>query len=95
MGAGVTFIQDVQSVEEALEMIKAALPILIPLALAEFVLMLVALIQAAKSDRFKIGNKIIWVIVILCVNVIGPILYFVIGKADSNDSEGGDYDRHT
>ena len=58
------------------------LPFLIPLAAAELVLMVVALVHILKHDHYKMGNRVIWVIVSIVVGIIGPILYFTLGKAD-------------
>lgn len=58
------------------------LPFLIPLAVAELVLMVVALVHILKHDHYKMGNRVIWVIVSIVFGIIGPILYFTLGKAD-------------
>ena len=58
------------------------LPFLIPLAVAELVLMVVALVHILKHDHYKMGNRVIWLIVSIVVGIIGPILYFTLGKAD-------------
>jgi hypothetical protein len=38
-----------------------------------------ALVDCLKSE-FKGSNKIVWVIVIIFFPVVGPILYFLIGR---------------
>jgi uncharacterized membrane-anchored protein len=48
--------------------------LLIPL-----LLWIVALVDCLKSE-FKGNDKVIWVIVILFFPVVGPILYFIIGR---------------
>ncbi|NLP14478.1 MAG: PLDc_N domain-containing protein [Clostridium sp.] len=58
------------------------LPILIPVIILEFALMLIALIDLLKRTKVKVGNKAIWIIVILFVQIIGPISYFLIGRSD-------------
>lgn len=58
------------------------LPILIPVIILEFALMLIALIDLLKRTKAKVGNKAIWIIVILFVQIIGPISYFLIGRSD-------------
>ncbi|MCK8523662.1 PLD nuclease N-terminal domain-containing protein [Aquimarina sp. D1M17] len=53
--------------------------IVIAAALLTIVLIpLVALIDILRSD-FKDNNKLVWVIVVLFFNVIGGLLYFIIG----------------
>ena len=59
------------------------LPILIPIAIAEIVLLIVTLVHIFKHDTYKHGNRILWVIVALVgMQFWGPILYFVFGKED-------------
>jgi hypothetical protein len=61
------------------EAIKDWLPFLIPLIVIEVVLLVVALVDLDRRERVKGGNKLVWVLVIVLVNIIGPILYLVWG----------------
>lgn len=61
---------------------KEYLPVLAPIIILEFVLMILALHSIIKHDRFKVGSKAIWIPVVIFLQIIGPILYFVIGKED-------------
>ena len=44
------------------------------------VLPLIALIDVLKSSFRESVNKIVWVLVVILIPVIGPILYFIIGR---------------
>ncbi|HEY4687552.1 MAG TPA: PLD nuclease N-terminal domain-containing protein [Candidatus Subteraquimicrobiales bacterium] len=44
--------------------------------------MIVALIDLFKREKVTGGNKIIWGLVIVLINFIGPILYLVIGRKE-------------
>jgi len=68
--------------ENFLSSIKDYLPLLIPLAIIQFGLLIAALIHIFKHNTYKTGNRTVWIIVCLLINTIGPILYFVIGKGD-------------
>jgi len=46
------------------------IPILIPI---------LALVDIIKSD-FEGNNKLLWVIIVLLANILGAILYFLIGR---------------
>lgn len=50
-----------------------------PLLVLQFILMVSALVSCIKQEETN-GPKWLWVILILFVNIIGPILYFVIGR---------------
>jgi hypothetical protein len=57
------------------------LPILLPLFILQIGLMIAALFDLVRREQVR-GQKWIWVIIIIFVNLIGPILYFFIGRED-------------
>lgn len=63
-----------------MEKIIQYLPFIIPLAVIEIGLAVFALVDVLRHKKFKFGNTVIWVIIVLVVEFIGPILYFTIGK---------------
>ncbi len=58
------------------------LPFLIPILLIELALMLIALVHVLRHKNYRFGNRIIWVIIVVCLQIIGPILYFTIGRGE-------------
>jgi len=68
--------------ESIIDAIRDYIPLLIPLLVIQVGLMAAALIHIFRHKTYKVGNRIVWVIVCIIVNVIGPILYFTIGKGD-------------
>lgn len=63
--------------------ISEYLPILIPLVILQFTLAIIALFSIYKSNSYKIGNRIIWTLLSCFLSIIGPILYFTLGRDDS------------
>jgi len=59
------------------------LPLIIPLGIIELVLMIAAVIHIATHPRYRIGNRWLWLIVVIVVNTVGPILYFVLGRGEA------------
>jgi hypothetical protein len=57
------------------------LPLIIPLMLIQFGLMIAALIDLYKREVTR-GPKWMWVVIIIFVNMIGPIIYFVVGREE-------------
>lgn len=55
------------------------LQLLWPLLVLQFILLVVALVAWFKTDETK-GPKWVWLLVILFANIIGPILFFLIGR---------------
>ncbi len=60
------------------------LPYLVPFIILEGILLLVSLIDLAKRQYITGGKKIIWVLVIVGIQAIGPIVYLVAGRKEEN-----------
>jgi len=57
--------------------------LLIPIVAIQLGLMIGALIDLEREGRrVRGGSKAVWAIVIVFVNIVGPILYFVAGRED-------------
>ena len=50
-----------------------------PLIVLQVILMIAALVSCIKQEETN-GPKWLWVLIILFVNLLGPILYFVMGR---------------
>jgi hypothetical protein len=60
-------------------LLKQYLPLLIPVFILELGLMIAALIDLSKREKTK-GPKWVWILVIVFVNLFGPIIYFLVGR---------------
>ena len=58
------------------------LPILLPIIIIQYTLAIVALIHVLRHPHYRFGNKVLWIILVLLVQLIGPILYFTIGRGE-------------
>lgn len=63
------------------ERVVQLLPFIIPLVLLQLILMIVALVDLSKREKTR-GPKWLWVIIIILGELIGPIVYFVIGREE-------------
>lgn len=60
------------------------LPLVIPLIALQLALIVLALRDLASPERrVRGGNKLVWVLVIVFGQLIGPILYFLAGREES------------
>lgn len=57
------------------------LPLLVPVVFLQLGLMILALLDLIRRERTK-GPKCAWVLVIVLINLIGPIVYLVIGREE-------------
>lgn len=62
--------------------IMAFLPIIFPVIAVGALLVLIAFIDLYRHRKTR-KNVLVWTFIILFVNILGPILYFVIGRKDS------------
>lgn len=63
------------------ETILQFLPYLIPLVLLQLILIIVALVDLSKREKTR-GPKWLWAVIIILVELFGPILYFIIGREE-------------
>ncbi len=54
-------------------------PILAPILIIQLILFIVAIIDLVRIEKTN-GPKWLWALIILFINIIGPILYFVVGR---------------
>jgi hypothetical protein len=58
--------------------------LLLPILVIQLGLLVVALRDLLQPDRRVRGdNKVVWGVIIVAVNIIGPILYFTVGRDES------------
>jgi hypothetical protein len=53
--------------------------IIVPFLLIQAILMIIALIDLIKADNVN-GRKGMWVFIVVVLNTIGPIAYFIFGR---------------
>ena len=65
-----------------MEFITNNLPLLIPIFIIQLALIAFALADLVRRENTR-GPKWVWVLVILFVNMIGPIVYFLVGRDEA------------
>lgn len=58
--------------------------IVIPIVVVEVILAILALLGIHRMYGCRNGNKTVWTVVVLLIQIIGPILYFVFGKGNGD-----------
>jgi Phospholipase_D-nuclease N-terminal len=57
--------------------------LVLPIAILELALLGLAIRDLLKDERHvRGGNKALWALVIVFISLLGPIVYFVIGRED-------------
>ncbi len=63
---------------------EQVIALLAPIIVIQLGLMTAALIDLERSERrVRGGSKLVWALVIIFVNVVGPIIYFVAGREEA------------
>ena len=58
--------------------------LVIPIVIIQLGLMVAALVDLEHDERrVRGGSKLVWALVIVFVNVVGPIIYFVAGREEA------------
>ncbi len=65
-----------------MEVLQEYAVFLIPLALIQLGLMLASLIHVLRHKNYRMGNRPLWIVVCVLFSIIGPVLYFALGKGD-------------
>lgn len=58
------------------------LPFLLPLIILQFGLAIFAVIHVLKHPRYRFGNQLMWIIIVLFIQLIGPVVYFAFGRGE-------------
>jgi hypothetical protein len=61
--------------------LKNWLLLIIPILALQLILMVAALVDLAKRERTR-GPKWMWVLIIVLGELIGPIVYFIVGREE-------------
>lgn len=61
------------------------IPFLIPLLIIEFGLVIFVIVDIIKKKKTKNLNPLIWILISVCLSstFIGPVLYIIFGRAES------------
>jgi len=58
--------------------------LILPIVAVELGLILFAIRDLLKPERrVRGGNKVVWALIIIVLNLVGPIAYFMIGREDA------------
>jgi hypothetical protein len=64
-----------------MDAIRPYIPFLVPILILQIGLMLFALIDLIRRPAAN-GPKWLWALIIILINIIGPIAYFLIGRRE-------------
>lgn len=65
-----------------IETLKEYLPFLLPLIIFQLILAITALVHVLKNPKYRFGNKTMWIFIVLFIQIIGPVIYFALGRGE-------------
>jgi len=65
-----------------MEELRELIPLLAPILIIQLVLIVVALLDLSKRTETN-GPRWLWVVIIIFLNMLGPVLYFLVGRKES------------
>lgn len=69
------------NVANGFAIIQKYLPLLIPVILLELGLMIYCLVDVIRRPKTR-GPKWMWIVIVVVVNLLGPIAYLIIGREE-------------
>ncbi len=64
-----------------MDVIREWLPFIVPIVMLQLILMVVALADLVRRDYTR-GPKWMWALIIVLGELLGPILYLLLGRED-------------
>ncbi|CEA00537.1 hypothetical protein BN1050_00644 [Metalysinibacillus saudimassiliensis] len=58
------------------------LPFLLPLFIVQLTLGIFSAVHVVKHPNYRFGNQAMWLVVVLFIQFIGPLVYFVFGRGE-------------
>ncbi|MCB8818545.1 PLDc N-terminal domain-containing protein [Desulfosporosinus shakirovi] len=54
--------------------------LVIPIFIFQVIMQVASLISLVRSDEVQRGNKIMWAMIIVLLSMMGPVLYWTLGR---------------
>lgn len=61
------------------------LPFIAPLILLQIGLAIFSAVHVVRHPHYRFGNRMMWLLIVLLIQWIGPLVYFVFGRGDEHD----------
>ena len=66
---------------QVMQQLIKLLPLIVPLIVLQLALMIIALTDLIRRDKTR-GPKWMWAIIVIFGELLGPVLYFIIGRVE-------------
>ena len=64
--------------------LRQVLPLIVPLVVLQLALLVLAIVDLFREERHvRFASKPVWALIIVFVNILGPLVYFFFGREDA------------
>lgn len=63
--------------------LSSIIGILAPIIVAQLILMIIAIVMCVKAEETR-GPKVMWILIIIFANLVGPIAFFLFGRRSAS-----------
>ena len=60
-------------------------PFLVPLILLQVGLAVFSAVHVIRHPNYRFGNQIMWLLIVIFIQFIGPLVYFIAGRGENYD----------
>lgn len=68
---------------EIMNTIMEYLPVLLPVLIIEWILLITALVHVIRHPNYRFGNRVLWILIVVLIQIIGPVIYFAFGRGEN------------
>jgi len=54
--------------------------LVLPIILVQFFFQIISIVDLIRGQTVRWGNKAVWAIIILIMGILGPVLYWTLGR---------------
>lgn len=65
-----------------IDLLMEYLPFLLPLIILQLGLAIFSAVHVIRHPHYRFGNQVMWLLIVLLIQFIGPLIYFVFGRGD-------------
>ena len=67
-----------------IDLLMEYLPFLLPLIVLQLGLAIFSAVHVIRHPHYRFGNQVMWLLIVLLIQFIGPLIYFVFGRGDQD-----------
>lgn len=67
---------------ELVDLFSGSNSVILMIGVLQGILSIIAIVDIVKHKKFKCGNMVLWILLVVFIQFVGPVLYFAIGREE-------------